>query len=431
MARRAIIPFAHLAAVTAVLLAVPSLTPAARAAAQSAPPRVDGLWDATIETATATIPFRFEIATQGTKATGFFFEGDRKVESSEGTYTGAELKLVWDHLNTVLELALHGDSLTGSYVNRRPNSRPQKVEMKRFAPVTADVSNVLQATGTWEMRRIAEEVSAPRDTRTWRVFLRQSGAEVAGSILRVDGDTGTLVGRWNGGKLTLSHFAGERANLFEATPNPDGTLNVTLNGNAHYLVVRSSEARAKGIPEPPDPSRYTSVKDPTTPFRFAFPDLTGKTVSNTDATFKGKVVILSIGGSWCPNCHDEAPFLSELYRDYRTRGLEVIGLMFENDADPAVARPRVQSFIKKYGVTYPMLLAGTTQNIGEKLPQIVNFGAYPTTIYLGRDGKVRSIHAGFASPATGEEHTRLKTELRELVERLVAEPAASTAAGGR
>ena len=431
MARRGTFRYAHSALFIAALLAAASLMPGVRAAGQraAAAPKIDGLWDATIATATATIPFRFEIATRGSVVTGSFFEGDRKIESSEGSYAGGVLKLVWDHLNTTLELTAAGDTLTGAYVNRRPNSRPQNVVMKRFTPVTADASNVPQTTGTWEMRRLKEEVTAPRDTRTWQVFLRQSGTEVAGSILRVDGDTGTLVGRWSGGKLTLSHFAGERPNLFEATPNPDGSLNVTLNGNAHYLVVRSSEARAKGIPEPPDPSRYTSVKDPTAPFQFAFPDLTGKTVSNTDPALKGKVVVLSIGGSWCPNCHDEAPFLSEMYRDYRARGLEVIGLMFENDADPAVARPRVQSFIRKYGVRYPMLIAGTTQNIAEKLPQIVNFGAYPTTIYLGRDGKVRSIHAGFASPATGEEHTRLKAELRELTERLLAEPApASTAA---
>jgi thiol-disulfide isomerase/thioredoxin len=429
MARRGSFRPAPLTAVIAALLTIASLLPVVRAAEQSTAPGIDGLWDATIATGTATIPFRFEISTKGGAATGSFFEGDRKIESSEGTYAGGVLKLVWDHLNTTLELTAAGNALSGTYVNRRPNSRPQKVEMKRFTPVTTDAADVPQTTGTWEMRRVAEEVAAPRDTRTWRVFLRQSGAEVAGSILRVDGDTGTLVGRWTGRKLTLSHFAGERPNLFEATPNPDGTLNVTLNGNAHYLVVRSSEARAKGIPEPPDPSRYTSVKDPTAPFQFAFPDLTGKMVSSSDPGLKGKVLILSIGGSWCPNCHDEAPFLSELYRDFRGRGLEVIGLMFENDADPAVARPRVQSFIKKYGVRYPMLLAGTTQNIAEKMPQIVNFGAYPTTIYLGRDGKVRSIHAGFASPATGEEHTRLKTELRELTERLLAESAPGATAG--
>jgi len=306
--------------------------------------------------------------------------------------------------------------------------------MRRFKAIASGEGNVPQLAGNWEMRRIAEEVAAPRDTRTWRVFLRQSGAELSGTILRVDGDTGTLVGHWQGGKLVLSHFAGERPNLFEGTLNADGTMAVTLNGTAHYLVVRSSEARAKGIPEPPDPSRYTNVKDPTAPFRFAFPDLTGKIVSEGDPQFRGKVIILAIGGSWCPNCHDEAPFLTELYKDYRGRGLEIVGLMFENDPDPKVARPRVQSFIKRYAAQYPMLIAGTTQpsptskTIADALPQIVNFGAYPTTIFLGRDGRVRSVHAGFASPAAGAEHVRLKQEVRELVERLLAEPAQESGA---
>jgi hypothetical protein len=80
-----------------------------------------------------------------------------------------------------------------------------------------------------------------------------------------------------------------------------------------------------------------------------------------------------------------------------------------------------------------MLMAGTTQpsptskTIADALPQIVNFGADPTTIFLGRDGRVRSVHAGFASPATGAEHIRLKQEMRELVERLLAEPVQSSA----
>jgi thiol-disulfide isomerase/thioredoxin len=280
------------------------------------------------------------------------------------------------------------------------------------------------------MRRVDAEISTPADTRTWTVFLRQSGFEVSGSILRVDGDSGVLVGRWKDGTLTLSHFAGERPTLFEATAGPDGTLAVTYNGQAHYLVVRTSEARAKGIPEPPDPSRYTSVRDPTTSFQFAFPEaMTGKLVSSNDPQFRDKVVIVAIGGSWCPNCHDEAPFLGELYRAYHARGLEIVALMFENDPSPSNYRARIQSFITRHDVPYLLLYAGTvlatpqSKTIAEVLPQLANFVAYPTTIYVGRDGRVRSVRAGFAGPATGEEHVRLKQELRELVERLVAERA--------
>jgi len=410
----------------ALIASVLAATPAV-----AAPSPVSGLWDAIVVSNGIDIPFRFEIVGEGADAQGFFFEGDRRVGSSSGTFIDGVLKLDYDHLNTVLQATLTDGQLIGTYTNKRPNSKPQDIRMRRFTPVSLEGEEAPPLAGTWEMRRNTDEITAPRDTRTWQVFLRQSGAEVSGSILRVDGDTGTLVGHWSKGKLVLSHFAGERPNLFEATRNPDGTLSATLNGNAHYAVVRSGEARAKGIPEPPDPSRYTSVKDPTTPFQFAFPDLTGKIVANTDPQFRGKVVIVSIGGSWCPNCHDEAPFLTEIYKEYHARGLEIVGLMFENDPDPKVSRPRVQSFMKRR-TPYQMLIAGTMsastgKTINEALPQLVNFGAYPTSIFLGRDGLVRSVHAGFASPATGEEHVRLKQELREVIERLLAEPIKSSA----
>jgi hypothetical protein len=68
-----------------------------------------------------------------------------------------------------------------------------------------------------------------------------------------------------------------------------------------------------------------------------------------------------------------------------------------------------------------MLVPGTPDEVSSRLPQLVNFGVYPTTIFIGRDGRVRSVHAGFASAATGEEHQRLEREERELVEQLLAE----------
>jgi len=269
---------------------------------------------------------------------------------------------------------------------------------------------------------------SPQALLSWKLILRQSGQEVSGSILRLDGDTGTLTGRWHGNTLVISHFAGERPALLEAILKPDGTLDATYNQQNRYLAARVSEARAKGIPEPPDPSRYSSVKDPTEPFRFQFPDLSGKTVSNADEQFRGKVVLITIGGSWCPNCRDEAPFLIDLYKNYHARGLEIVSLNFEAAGDPAEDKPRVEYFVKEFGVPYTVLLAGAIGEVPDKLPQLVRFAGYPTAIFLGRDGRVRAVHSGFASSATGEASTQLAGETRSTVERLLAEaPPATTA----
>ena len=382
---------------------------------------IAGLWDAKIVTNQLEIPFRFEIAQNGNQVQGFFFEGDRKIGSSSGSFSGGHLILEYDILETTLEVTFLDDQFAGTYRFNRSNGQPLLIRARRFTPAPADTSSAPAISGSWEMRRIPQEVKTAGDNQTWNLFLRQSGAEVSGSILRVDGDTGFLIGRWQNGRLVLSHFAGQGPLLFEAKLNADRTLTIGLNRGANYVAVRKSEARAKGVPDPPDPTRYTSVKDPTVSFRFSFPGLDGKIVSNTDPQFKGKVVLLAIGGSWCPNCQDEASFLVDLYKEFHSQGLEIVGLMFEADADPALARPHVQTFIRRFGIPYPMLLAGTPDDINQKIPQLVNFGAYPTSIFLGRDGRVRSVHAGFASQATGQEYMRLKSEVRGLVQKLLTE----------
>jgi len=61
--------------------------------------------------------------------------------------------------------------------------------------------------------------------------------------------------------------------------------------------------------------------------------------------------------SWCPNCHDEAPFLEELYQKYHGLGLEVVALDFE-PAEQIKSLSRARAFIKRYGIEYTYLIAG-------------------------------------------------------------------------
>ena len=380
---------------------------------------IDGRWDAAVLANGVGIPFRFDIATRGTNATGSFFDGTREVPSTSGRFVNGRLTLEYDALNTVLDASFDGRELHGTYGSRSAAGRIQFVATKYVPAPAAAASRVPQAGGEWVMYRTAKD-NSELDV-SWRLHLAQSGAEVSGAILKTSGDTGALTGGWRNGRLTLSRFPGERPLLFEAQLNSDGTLAITLDRKFTYRAARSTQLTGTGIPAPPDLTRFTGIKNPREPFRFSGIDADGKPVSSADARFRGKVVVVAIGGTWCVNCRDEAPFLASLYSEFHAKGLEIVGLFFENDAAPANVLPRIAAFAKRYGAAYPIVFGGTTDQAETKLSQLRNFSVYPTTIVLGRDGLVRRVHAGFASAATGAEHDQLVRDERALIARLLAE----------
>jgi thiol-disulfide isomerase/thioredoxin len=383
-------------------------------------PPPTGLWDATVTVNKIEIPFRMEIAPRSSKASGAFFNGDTRVTSTEGQFQNNALKLQFAYYASRLEATWNGSEWSGTYF--RPNKVQYPFRAKRFVPADAPAQSIPQIAGLWDIA-----VKSSKGESAWRLIVRQSGSAVTGAVLRVDGDTGELSGSYREGKFILSHFSGARPSLFEVTPQADGSLEVIQNKQSAYKAVRSDAARQKGLPEPTDPSRHTSVKDPTERFRFQGVDLKGNNVTNEDPRFAGKVILLSVGGSWCPNCHDEAPFLVELDKAYRGKGLRIVLLSFE-EADQLKDPVRLRAFIKKYGITYTALLGGQEEQVHERLPQAVNLNTWPATFFIGRDGRVRGVHAGFAGPATGEEHVRLKAEVRHTIEKLLMETFPASAA---
>src|SRR6185503_15593921 len=115
-------------------------------------------------------------------------------------------------------------------------------------------------------------------------------------------------------------------------------------------------------------------------------------------------------------------FLSALYKKYQARGLEVVGLSFEDGPD--LTNPeRLRAYIEEYGITYTVLLAGEPSQLNEKVPQGVNLNAFPTTFFVGRDGLVRGVHAGFPSPGSADYYVKAEQEVTSLVEKLLAEKA--------
>lgn len=382
-----------------------------------------GLWDATITFNGRDIPFRLQIAGDAPNIQGWLFNGDEKVVASGGSYHDGSLVLNFDSYAAKLELKQQNGELAGQYGPMLKKTYPVKAH--RHQPEPAADAKAPAIGGLWEVG-----VNSAKGEKAWRLIVQEkSASNVSAAILRVDGDTGALTGSYKNGKFVLSHFSGGRPSLMIMTPAADGTLAIDLtdlHGSSTLTATRPDVARAKGLPAPTDPDRQTTVKDPSEPFRFSAPDLNGKVVSNTDARFQGKVVLVNVTGSWCPNCHDEAPFLAELYRKYHNQGLEIVALSFEED-DQLANPTRLRAFIKEYGIEYPVLLAGVPDDRDKKLTQPVNLNSWPTTFFLGRDGRVRFVHAGFPGPASGALYHQAVKEFYAPVDGLLAEkPPTST-----
>jgi thiol-disulfide isomerase/thioredoxin len=396
------------------------LAPAAVASAQS----VTGLWDASITFNGRDIPFRLEIAGQGSKLSGWLFNGNDKVVAAGASFQNGTLVLDFDSYAAKLEAKLQDGALVGTYGPMLKKTYP--VTAHRHTAEAASSASAPSIDGLWQV-----QVQSAKGEKAWRLIVQEkSASNVEAAILRVDGDTGALTGGYKDGKFVLSHFSGGRPSLMIITPGADGTLAIDmtdLHGSSQLTAARPDVARAQGLPAPADPDHHTSVKDASEPFRFSFPDLNGKLVSNTDARFQGKVVLVNVTGSWCPNCHDEAPFLAELYRKYRSKGLEVVALSFEEE-DQLKNPARLRAFMKEYGIDYTVLLGGTPDDRDAKLTQPVNLNSWPTTFFLGRDGRVRYVHAGFPGPASGALYRQVAKEFYTQVDTLLAEkPTTSTA----
>ena len=375
-----------------------------------------GKWDGVVKYGDNSFPFVFEISGSGGNLKGTFFNGEARFDSSTGQQNGNAVKLVWDSYAATLEATLADGVLKGTYGGKRLGVHDFEARLHK---ALATSPNPPQIGGVWII-----PAKSSKNENAWRLILRQNGTRAEGAVLRVDGDTGLLDGVYHDGKFTLTHFDGSRSGILEVTAKADGSLGLSLiagRGKAQeYSAVRVTEARSKGVADPDDFTKHTSVKDPNEPFHFSFPDLTGKIVSNTDAKFQGKVLLVNVTGSWCPNCHDEAPYLESLYRKYRALGLEIVALDFEEPEqlqDPS----RLRAFIKQYGLDYTYLIGGDTAEMNAKIPQGKNLDSWPTTFIIGRDGLVKEVHAGFPAKASGEFHEEMKQQFTAAIERLLAQ----------
>ena len=387
---------------------------------QNGPSPVLGRWRGVFKLReNVDVPFVFEIRKKAGNQLGIFFiNGKEQFDGGVVEVKGDSVFVYIDQFDNMMALKFVGtDHLSG--VLRKQNGSGTSTLL------TAELSNksrfllsgdepAKNFSGTYQV--LFNSSNGKIDTAVG-VF-NQHGNQLSATFLRTTGDSRFLDGVVVGDRFYLSSFIGSGISYYEGRFNANGQVQgekIAANASTSFSGLLKTNASL------PDAYQLTMMKPGFSSFDFSFPDLEGRKISLKDKQFENKAVVLTLGGSWCPNCMDEAAFLAPWYKENKNRGVEVISIHYERSNDSVYAKKGMDRFKSRFGITYTQLFGGVADNnvVLSTLPALEKFIAFPTTIFLDRQKKVMAIHTGFSGPATGEFYESFKKEFNQHVEEIL------------
>jgi thiol-disulfide isomerase/thioredoxin len=381
-------------------------------------PKIEGTWRAVLTSPGGELPFTLRI---DRNLHAVIINGPEQAPVSGVSVEGNDVSIHFDWYDSAIRATVDGDAMTGQWTRTVPGGmcrmafRATRGAQPRFVPVAGGQRG--DVSGIWKAEfRDSAGVSPARGE-----FRQDAGTvRVTGTFLTPTGDDRYLEGSFENGLLRLSTFDGAHAFLFQAHER-DGALIGDYWSRDSYHATWTATHSDDAAATLPDGWKDVALTNAEGRLQFRFPDLDGRLVALSDQRFRNKVVLVNIFGSWCPNCNDEAPLLAEWDRKYRQRGLEIVGLAYEFTGDAERDREMVHRFARRHHIDYTLLLAGISDKskASATLPDLTRVLAYPTSVFVGRDGKVRKIYSGFAGPGTGPHYLALRKELESVIEELL------------
>jgi len=380
----------------------------------------DGLWRGVLTLDTKKqleLPFIFNVYYADGDPSITIFNADEKIVIDEITVKNDSIFFKMPVFDTEFKCKFFPGLMQGVWINHSKtenNVIPFSAIFGQTDRFKARVITRADFAGRWET---TFGVGAPDSSKAIGVF-KQKMQIVTGTFLSETGDYRYLEGIADGKNLYLSTFDGAHAYLFTGVVDEKGVINGDfysgLTGHEKFRAIPNTRFELR------DPYSITKTV-PGQPVNFSFVNTEGVKISLSDDKYKDKVVIVQIMGSWCPNCMDETAYLSNIYNQYQSKGVEIIALAYERTTDMEKAKSNVNRLRSKYGAQYEFLITGLSGavNAQKSLPFLSSVSAFPTTLYLNKKHEIEKIYTGYSGPATGAAYTKMKESIENLLNELI------------
>jgi len=120
------------------------------------------------------------------------------------------------------------------------------------------------------------------------------------------------------------------------------------------------------------------------------------------AELRGSVVLVNFWATWCAPCRIEMPHLNKLHDKFRDAGLALLGVSVDDDPRNAAG------VASKMGLRFPVLF-----DADKRVVRLYEVATMPTTVFIDRDGRVRSQHRGYRDGDEALHEQRLRALLKE------------------
>ncbi len=376
-----------------------------------------GQWRGTIAYDSLNVPFVFEVGypTGEVPEITIINGRDRRVINNVSV-TGDSIVIPMDPFDVEIRAKFTAMGMKGLYNKyyrdlNIPFSadfgkpRMQKNSVRPFAPIE-ERWDVTFSPGTSGM------------TKGVGLF-KQRGHIVSGTIMTQVSDYRFFEGILDGDSIKLSCFDGAHAFAFigKRTENGwDGEMVYDNGFSEPWEAIYNSEAELKNPFEMVEiePGKHKPYYDLLG---------AGQGKDAIDPTlYEGKVLIIQLFGTWCPNSHDQTKYLVEWYKKNQDR-VSILASSYEANYSKEYGLQRLEKYRIVNDIEYDLVLGGRLSKTAAAMPFpfMQRIEAFPTLVILDKQGYVRYVHSYFNGPATGDYYRSFDQQFNEIIDSLVAE----------
>jgi len=354
--------------------------------------------------------------------------GSEEIKIKDYKWNGDMLNFTMPVFNSEISATLIGENFTGEWVKNPRTEHEAKMNFHAYSNLN---HNLIPPRFTdYDLQMAAEDKPDAQIGGKWSVKFspdtddeypaigefNQTGNDVTGTFRTETGDYRFLAGKIYGEQFYLSCFDGSHAFLFNGKVAGDKITGEFFSGKGwREPFTAKKDAKAKLT----HPDALTYLNNKSDKVDFSFSDLNGQNKSFDDLIAGNKALVVQIFGSWCPNCMDETRFYTDLYKDYKAKGIEFVGVAYERNGTLEADKATLDKYIKELNMNYPVLYAGKASKklASEQFSMLNKIISFPTTIFIDKDGKVHKVHTGFNGPATSVYKNYVK-ETKALLDKL-------------